>query len=82
MTDEWFHKRGPDEGIGYSIKNARGLAACVVFIVVMSFAVIAAVNAPAVLHTPPLPTLFVAMGIHLILIFAFVCFVRARSDSR
>ncbi len=82
MTDAWFHKREPHEGVGYGIKNAKGLIATIVFILLEAVVVIAGAYAPAVLHTPPLATLLAAMGVTLVLIVAFVAFVIARSDAR
>ena len=82
MTDAWFHKRKPHEGVGYGIKNAKGLIASIVFIVLMTAVVIAFVYAPSVLHTPEIPTLLTGIGVTIVLIFAFVVFVIARSDAR
>ena len=82
MKDAWFHKRGPSEGIGYGIKNGKGLLATIVFVGLVTAIVIAAVNVPIYLHTPPFATLLVAMGIVTVLIIAFVVFVIARSDAR
>ncbi len=82
MSDAWFHKREPHEGIGYGIKNAKGLIATIVFVGLVTAIAIAAVNAPIYLHVPPFATLLVAMGIVIALIMAFVIFVIARSDAR
>jgi polyferredoxin len=80
MSDEMFHKRGPREGTGYSVKNRKGLVAAVIFLLITVGVVIAAVNAPIYLHTPPLATLLVGMGIVIVLIFGFVGFVMTHSD--
>ena len=82
MTDEMFHKRGPREGTGYSVKNRKGLVAAVIFLLITVGVVIAAVNAPIYLHTPPLPTLVVAMAIVIVLVFGFVGFVMMHADAR
>ncbi len=80
MTDEMFHKRGPQEGTGYSVKSRKGLVATLVFGVMTVGVIIAAVQAPLVLHTSPLATLLVAMGVVIVLIFGFVGFVMTHSD--
>ena len=82
MTDEWFHKRRPDEGTGYSVKSRKGLIAAIVFVVLVTAVAITAVNVSLYRHTPPFATLLVAMGVVIVLIIAFVAFVMARSDTR
>jgi len=81
MTDEMFHKRGPQEGTGYGVKSRKGLVASAMFIVLVTGVVIAAVQVAVRWHTPPLATLLVAMGIVIVLIFGFVGFVMTHSDA-
>ena len=82
MTGEMFHKRGPEEGTGYSVRSRKGLVAAVIFILLTVGVVMVAVQAPRLLHTPPLATLLVTMSIVIVLIFGFVGFIMTHSDAR
>ena len=82
MKDAWFHKRGPGEGTGYGVKNAKGMIATLVFVFLIVGVVMGAVYAPQVLHTQPFASMVVAMGIGFVLLVAFLALVIARSDAR
>ncbi len=82
MTDAWFHKRRPGEGTGYGVKNAKGMAVTVVFLVLVAAVAMSAVYIPEIFHTSPFTTLLLVMGAAFVLLVVFLAIVVTHSDAR
>ncbi len=81
MKDAWFHKRGPSEGTGYGVKNAKGWAVTAVFLVLVALVAMSAFYVPELLHTSPFVTLLVVLGAAIVLLVAFVAIIMTHSDG-
>ena len=82
MKDAWFHKRGPGEGTGYGVKNAKGMAVTAVFLVLVAALAMSTVYVPQIFHISPFMTLLGGMAVAAVLLIIFLAIVVTHSDAR
>ena len=78
MRDVWFHKRRPDEGVGYSVANRKGVLVSAGFIAVSALVSVS----PHLLGYTSALAAVVGVALTIPVILLFVAIVKWHGDDQ